>query len=62
MNNKIAIQGGIIMSYFADDSIEEEILADCQYMQRQKNVSDIQIIKSLLEVVTFFTNNLEEQE
>ncbi len=49
------------MAYFSDGSIEEEILADVQYTQQQKNASDIQIIKALIEVLNFFTNNLEEQ-
>ena len=50
------------MSYFAHDSIEEEILADAQYLQRQKNASDVQIINALVEVLKFFTENLEEQD
>jgi hypothetical protein len=47
------------MSVFVFGSIEEEILADTQYTQRQKGASNIEIVKALISVLEYYANEIE---
>lgn len=38
------------MSYFANGTLEDEILSDVQYFQRQNDASNIEIINALAAV------------
>ena len=50
------------MSWFPEHSLEDEILSDVQYFQREHNASDVQIINALVEVLSFFSNKLEKEQ
>lgn len=47
-------------SYFGYGSVEEEILADAQYTQREKQVTNIEMVRALLQVAQYFAENAEE--
>ena len=47
------------MSYFAEGSLEDEILADVQYFQREKNATNLEVINALVKVVEYF---IEEEK
>lgn len=42
------------MSYFAEGSLEDEILSDVQYFQRTKDASNLEVIDALVKVVEYF--------
>ena len=50
------------MSYFAHGSIEEEILADTQYTQREKGASNIEILTALVKVIEYFAEAVESEK
>lgn len=47
------------MSYFDYGSVQEEILADAQHYKRERQLTNIEIVKILLEVATYFAENAE---
>ena len=50
------------MSYFANGTLEDEILSDVQYFQRKNNATNSEIIKALAEVFMFFAEQLSEEQ
>lgn len=49
------------MGYFPYGSIEDEILSDTQYTQRQFNASDIEVVTALVKVLEYFTSAIESE-
>lgn len=49
-------------NYFEYGSIAEEILADAQHFQREKQATNTQIVKALLEVAQYFIECAEDLE
>jgi hypothetical protein len=49
-------------NYFKCGSIAEEILADTQYLQREKQATNTEIVKALLEVAQYFIECAEDLE
>lgn len=49
------------MSYFPYGSIEEEILADTQYTQRNKNASNIEVLTALIKVSEYFADEVKRE-
>lgn len=50
------------MSYFANGSLEDEILADVQYSQRKMDASNIEVMYALIQVVNYFAEVVRDDD
>ena len=50
------------MSYFAEGTIEDEILADVQYFQRKSDASNAEVLYALLKVANYFAEVVKNDD
>lgn len=50
------------MSYFANGTLEDEILSDVQYFQRENDATNLEVIKALAKVLQFFVDEVGNDE
>lgn len=50
------------MSYFNEGTLEDEILSDVQYFQRQKDATNLEVINALVQVLHFFVEEANRDD